>query len=138
VAQIAGVAALTDREHFRNTTAKIRKNREWVTQALTDMGFRVPPSQANFVLAHWKGKPSAREIFEGLRARAVIVRYFDAPRLQHALRITVGSEREIEALIDALRSVLSGEPAPPPAGATVPAKPIDPKSADAASGMARK
>ncbi|NUM53318.1 MAG: histidinol-phosphate transaminase [Candidatus Hydrogenedentes bacterium] len=116
VAQLAGVAALGDTEHFRGCTSKIRRNRDWLTQALTDMGFRVPPSQANFVLAEWTGTPSAREIFEALRARAIIVRYFDAPRLRDALRITIGSEREIEALIDALRAILAGEPAPPPAG----------------------
>lgn len=113
VAQTAGAAALADAEHFRNCTGRIRKNREWLTQALTGMGFRVPPSQANFVLAHWTGTLSAREIFEALRARAIIVRYFDAPRLRDALRITVGSEREIEALIDALRAILAGETSPP-------------------------
>ncbi|MBM3289350.1 MAG: histidinol-phosphate transaminase [Candidatus Hydrogenedentes bacterium] len=111
VAQAAGLAALADTEHFRACTSRIRKNREWLTQALEGMGFRVPPSQTNFVLAQWTGAPSAREIFDALRARAIIVRYFDAPRLRDALRITVGSEREIEALIDALRAILAGEDA---------------------------
>jgi histidinol-phosphate aminotransferase len=115
VAQMAGVAALNDTEHFRSCVARIRKNREWLTQALTGMGFRIPPSRTNFVLAQWTGTPTAREIFEALRARAIIVRYFDAPRLRDAMRITVGNEREIEALIDALRAILSGEVTPPPA-----------------------
>ncbi|MCC6797522.1 MAG: histidinol-phosphate transaminase [Candidatus Hydrogenedentes bacterium] len=114
VAQLGGVAALEDREHFKNTVSKIRNNRAWLTQALRDMGFRVLDSQTNFVLAHWKGAPSAKEIFEALRARAIIVRYFNARRLENAMRITVGNEREIEALIDALRAILSGEPMPPP------------------------
>ncbi len=114
VAQMAGVAALNDTEHFRSCVARIRKNREWLTQALTGMGFRVPPSQTNFVLAQWTGTPAAREIFEALRARAIIVRYFDAPRLRDAMRITVGNEREIEALIDALHAILAGEVTPPP------------------------
>ncbi|MCC6153819.1 MAG: histidinol-phosphate transaminase [Candidatus Hydrogenedentes bacterium] len=113
VAQIAGVAALGDKEHFKNTVTKICRNREWLTQALRDMGFRVPDSQTNFVLAHWKGTPSAKEIFEALRARAIIVRYFNARRLENALRITIGNEREIEALIDALREILAGEVSPP-------------------------
>ena len=89
------------------------------------MGFRVPPSQSNFVLAHWTGTPSAKEIFLGLRARALIVRYFDAPRLRDALRITVGTESEIEKLIDGLRSVIAGEAAPSASGAPVPVAPVD-------------
>ena len=120
VAQAAGIAALADVDHFRKCTDRIRKNREWLTDALTGMGFRVPPSQTNFVLAHWTGAPSAREIFEALRARAIIVRYFDAPRLRDALRITVGAEREIEALIDALRAILAGDVMPPDAGVLAP------------------
>lgn len=119
VAQAAGVAALADTDHFTQCRDRIRKNRQWLTQALVDMGFRVPPSQTNFVLAQWTGSPSAREIFEALRARAIVVRYFDAPRLRDALRITVGNEREIESLIDALRAILAGESAPPLAEAAV-------------------
>jgi len=105
-AQAAGVVALADTEHFGSCIGRIRKNREWLTQVLEGMGFRLPASQANFVLAQWTGTPSAREIFEKLRERVIVVRYFDAPRLRDALRITVGSEREIEALIDALRGIV--------------------------------
>lgn len=106
IAQVGGQAAFEDSDYFQSAVARIKKNREWLTSALVDFGFRVPPSQANFVLAHWTGTPSAREIFATLRDRAIIVRYFDAPRLQNALRITVGSEAEIEKLIDALREIL--------------------------------
>ncbi|MDZ4861241.1 MAG: histidinol-phosphate transaminase [Candidatus Hydrogenedentes bacterium] len=109
VAQLGGLAAFEDTDYFQSSVARIRKNRDWLTSALQDAGFRVPPSQANFLLAQWKGTPPAREIFAALRERAIIVRYFDAPRLQDSLRITVGSEAEIEKLIDALREIL---PAP--------------------------
>lgn len=126
VAQAAGVAALNDQAYFHACVDRIRKNRAWLTQALQDMGFRVPPSKANFVLAQWPGAPSAREIFEALRARAIIVRYFDAPRLRDALRITVGSERETESLIDALRAILRGELSPPSADAVLPGSPTAP------------
>ncbi len=107
IAQAGGLAAFGDEAYLEATVKRIKKNREWLTSALTDMGFWVPESRANFVLAHRKRAPFARDIFQALRERAIIVRYFDAPRLQDALRITVGSEAEIEKLIDALREILT-------------------------------
>lgn len=138
VAQVAGVAALNDQAYFQTCVDRIRKNRTWLTQVLQDMGFRVPPSQTNFVLAQWTGTPSAREIFGALRARAIIVRYFDAPRLRDALRITVGSERETESLIDALRAILRGEPSPPPVDGALPGSPTSQGPVNEAANAARE
>jgi histidinol-phosphate aminotransferase len=106
VAQEIGSAALGDYAHMEKNVAKVRATRVRLTDALTGMGFEIPPSQANFVLAQWNGNPSAKEIFSVLRERSVVVRYFDAPRLDNALRITVGTDGEIDALLAALRDVV--------------------------------
>ena len=68
--------------------------------------FTVPPSQSNFVLAQWNGTPDARAIFETLRADNILVRYFNARRLQDALRITIGTDEETDAFLNALRGIL--------------------------------
>lgn len=106
VAQEIGSAAIDDYAHMEKNVAKVRATRARLTEALTRMGFEIPPSQANFVLAQWNGEPSAREIFAALRERSIIVRYFDAPRLDNALRITVGTDAEIDALLAALREIV--------------------------------
>ena len=87
--------------------AKIRATRARLTGALTAMGFAVPPSQANFVLARWTGTPDARRIYEELKKRAIVVRYFDMRRLDDALRISIGSDGEIDALLAALGEIVS-------------------------------
>ena len=106
VAQAIGCAAIDDYAHMEKNVAKVRATRARLTEALVEMGFRVPPSQANFVLAQWDGFPSAREIFSALREHSIIVRYFDAPRLDNALRITVGTDGEIDALLAAIRDIV--------------------------------
>jgi len=107
ITQAAGLAALDDYAHMEANVAKVRATRSRLTQALRELGFEVTPSQANFVLARWGGPPSARGIFQFLRDRAIVVRYFDAPRLHDALRITIGTDQEIDQLLVALREILS-------------------------------
>jgi len=108
VAQAAGAAAIEDYDHMAANVAKVRATRDRLTRSLTDMGFKVPPSQANFVLAEWRGVPPAKEIFESLKDRNIFVRYFDAPRLRDSLRITVGTDEEIDSLLVALRELVRG------------------------------
>jgi len=106
VAQAVGQAAIEDFDYMRENAARVCATRDKVAQELRLLGFDVPESQANFVLARWTGSPSAREIFLALRERGIIVRYFDLRRLQDALRITIGTDEECAALIDALREIL--------------------------------
>ena len=86
--------------------AKVRATRARLRGELLELGFDVPESQSNFLLARWDRSPSARSLFETLRARNILVRYFNAPRLDNALRITVGTDEECNALLDALREIL--------------------------------
>lgn len=105
--QAAGLAAMQDYGHMLANVAKIRATRDRLTTALRGLGFRVPASQSNFVLAQWNGRPAADEIFKALRERAIIVRYFPARRLENALRITVGTDEETDALLAALLAIIA-------------------------------
>ena len=104
--QAAALAAMQDYDWMVRHAEKVRATRASVIPALESLGFVVPPSQSNFVLAQWNGTPSAAEIFVQLRERAIIVRYFDIRRLQNALRISIGTEEEMVQLMTALREII--------------------------------
>lgn len=105
--QAAALAAMQDYEYMMANAYQVRTTRARLTAALREMGFRVPESQSNFVLAQWDGKPSAGEIFKALRDRAIIVRYFSSRRLEDALRISVGTEEQTDALLAALSEIIA-------------------------------
>lgn len=101
--QSLGTAALRDQPYLHGNVAKIIRTRERLASSLREIGFEVYPSGGNFVFA----KPpagKAREVFERLRAEGVLLRYFPVRRLQDGFRITVGTESEIDTLLDALKS----------------------------------
>ncbi|MDR3353132.1 MAG: histidinol-phosphate transaminase [Zoogloeaceae bacterium] len=100
-----GAAALEDRDWFRENCARIIAERERLTASLADLGFVVLPSAANFVFARHPAHP-AGELAQKLRERSIIVRHFDAPRIEDYLRITVGTPDECAALITALAEIL--------------------------------
>jgi histidinol-phosphate aminotransferase len=102
----AGEAALKDIGWMEKNTAKIRKTRTALLSALPALGFTPFPSQSNFVLAQRSRGRSARPVYENLKRRKILVRYFDTPRLSGCLRITVGTDDEIGALLAALRQTL--------------------------------
>jgi histidinol-phosphate aminotransferase len=106
VALAVGQAAFEDYGYMQASAAKVRATRAALTAALRELGFWVPDSQTNFVLAHWDGTPTAKEIFQALKARNILVRYFDHRRLENALRITVGTDEECAALLAALQEIL--------------------------------
>jgi histidinol-phosphate aminotransferase len=68
------------------------------------MGFHVYPSHANFILAQRKGQ-NQRGVYESLKSKKILVRYFDAAGLQDCLRISVGSPREMRALVQELKTI---------------------------------
>lgn len=108
---IAGAAAaLADVDWMRANVERIRATRERLRAGLVKLGYDVLPSETNFVLARRSGEDQ-RPVYEALRARGILVRHFATPELQDALRITVGTDDEIAALLSALAEVL---PPPPP------------------------
>ena len=103
--QIAAVATLGDLKYYRANFKKIIATREWLSRELTRLGFRVFPSQTNFILAQ-PPRFTAREWQQKLRARKILVRWFDFPEVKNYLRITIGTQAEIEALAQAARQIL--------------------------------
>jgi histidinol-phosphate aminotransferase len=101
---VAGEAALRDIAWMEKNAARIRKTRDRLVRALPEAGFTPLPSQANFVLARRAKGNSAGRAYEALKRRKILVRYFDTPRLRDCLRITVGTDAEIEALLSALKA----------------------------------
>jgi histidinol-phosphate aminotransferase len=108
VAARLGAAALEDQEHLAATVAKVRSERTRLTARLSALGFAVLPSRANFVLARRPGAPAgetAGGLYRALKARGILVRYFDVPELRDALRISVGTPEENDALLAALEEL---------------------------------
>ncbi len=93
-----GIASLSDEEYFNETVGKIVATRQWAQKELRDRGFRVTDSATNFLFAS-PGKKSAKELFEKLRERKIYVRWWDKPRLRDWLRISIGTDEEMKALI---------------------------------------
>ena len=101
--QRAAGAALADQGYFQENVAKIKVQRQRLTEVLGQMGFGVGQSQTNFLLVETQDPP-AKEIYEKLVARGVYVRYFEEAGMRDKLRITVGSEQENNALLEALKA----------------------------------
>lgn len=103
--QLGAMAALRDVAHVRAGVARIRATRARLTEGLGALGYRVPPSAANFVLAECAGVDQG-PVAAALAARGVLVRHFATPRLRDALRITVGTDEEVAMLLEALGDVV--------------------------------
>jgi histidinol-phosphate aminotransferase len=103
--QIAAAATLGDLKFYRTNFKRIISTREWLLRELTKMGFRVFQSQTNFILARPAGF-AAHEWQQKLRARKILVRWFNFPEVKNYLRITVGTQEEAKALIEAAREIL--------------------------------
>ncbi len=104
LALAAGTAALTDQDHLAATVAKIRETRKRFVAGLEQIGYASIPSQANFVFASPPDR-NGKRVYEALYARRILVRYFSDPLLAHGMRITIGTDDEMDALLDALREI---------------------------------
>ncbi len=104
--QIAAEATLDDLKFYRGNFKKIVSTRESLSRELTKLGFRVLPSQTNFILAKPPLFP-AKEWLQKLRDRKILVRWFSAPEVSDYLRITIGTPAEATALVKATRAILS-------------------------------
>lgn len=104
-AQKLGVASLKEEGYFRETVQKIVNTRERVKAELKALGFRFGDSQANFIFA-MHPKLSARKLFEDLKQENIYVRYFEKPRIQDYLRITIGTDAEMDVLADFLKKYI--------------------------------
>ena len=101
----AGQAALEDTAYFEKTRAAIMDTRAWTMQQLTDRGFTVLDSRANFVFAS-TNRINGGELYKKLKKNGILVRHFDAPRIENWLRITIGTPEQMQALMDAVDKIL--------------------------------
>jgi histidinol-phosphate aminotransferase len=112
----AGIAAFEDEAWMLANAERVRATRRRLTGELARLGFAVVPSQANFVWATHPKKPH-REIYETLKERKILVRFMRFPDVPEApdgivtgLRISIGTDAEIDTLLAALRELVSGSP----------------------------
>jgi histidinol-phosphate aminotransferase len=103
--QIAALATLADLPHARANMKRIVRTRERLLRQLASLGFEVRPSATNFLLVKPPHLP-AKTWLDALRARRILVRWFSAPGVRDFLRITVGTDAEAEALIEAVGGIL--------------------------------
>ncbi len=101
----AGIGALEDDGYFRENCQKIIFYRVWTADALEKLGFTVLDSSANFILAKHP-VVGGRDVYLQLKARGVLVRHFNTPRLKDYVRITIGSMEQMEVLVDNLKEIL--------------------------------
>ena len=101
---LAGIAAMEDENYFQTCTRTVARTREKTAAALKTMGFTLTDSKANFLFAESSRIPGG-ELYRKLKEKGILVRHFDKPRLENRLRITVGSEQQMEALLTALKEL---------------------------------
>ena len=101
----AAAAALEDQDYLRQTRAKILATRLRLSEAMEGLGFAVTPSQSNFVWCHRSDRP-VKPLYEELKRRRILVRYMNYEGYGDGLRVSVGSDAEIDRLLDELRTML--------------------------------
>lgn len=105
LALAGAIAAVKDQKYFHEICQKIIGSREQLTAAMTELGFEVLPSSANFIFARHPQHKGA-DLAQALREKALLVRHFNKPRISEFLRITIGTEKDNQLLIEALRKIL--------------------------------
>ncbi len=103
---LAGTAAVLDDAYFKETVGKIIKTREWTKKQLMRLGFSFTDSRSNFLFAAHKRVP-AKDIFLALKENNIYVRYWNKPRIENYLRITIGTDEQMQVLVDFLENYLA-------------------------------
>jgi len=98
------IAAIKDDAYFQEVRRKITATRERVSSQLRDMGFKVIPSMANFIFITHPFMPAA-ELFLKLRGKGILVRYFKEPGIDNHLRVSIGTDEEMDLFIGALKEI---------------------------------
>ena len=96
-----GVEAVKDDAYFQETIRKVVATREWTKEELRRLGFVFQDSKSNFIFASHPKYP-AKELFAALRQQGIYVRYFEKPRIDNYLRISIGTDKEMQTLLSFL------------------------------------
>ncbi len=105
MAQAGAAAAFKDSSYISACCAKVAQTREHTSERLKKLGFELTDSKSNFVFAR-HSTASAETLFSALRQNGVLVRYFKTPRISDRLRISVGTEEDMDILIAVLERIL--------------------------------
>ena len=100
-----GTCSIKADDYFKEMVKKVVDTRIWFVKEIEALGFTVLPSSANFVFATHKTIP-AKEIFENAREHKIFVRYFDKPRIDNYLRISIGTDKEMQLFVAFLKTLL--------------------------------
>ena len=100
-----GVASVQDEQYFQSTLKKVIATREKVSRQLTELGFEVLESQTNFLFVTHPGF-KAKDIFEALREKGIYIRYFNKPRIDDHLRITIGTDDEMMQMVEQIKAFI--------------------------------
>ncbi|MBS6561469.1 MAG: aminotransferase class I/II-fold pyridoxal phosphate-dependent enzyme, partial [Clostridiales bacterium] len=103
-----GNASIEDQEYFEQTIQKIIATREWFCNEIKQLGFEFLESKTNFVFATHK-KYDAKKLFEAARKENIYMRYFEKPRIDQYLRITIGTKEQMEALVSFFKKFIDRE-----------------------------
>ena len=107
LAQVGAIASVEDDAHFRASRAAVIATRERMVTGLAELGFEVLPSVANFVFARHPERSGAA-LAATLRENAILVRHFAQPRISDHLRVSVGTDAQVDRLIEVLGGILGG------------------------------
>lgn len=103
--QVAGFATIKDNDYYLRNCEKIVKTREFLTEELRKLGFRVLPSKANFIFAK-SDKISGLELYQKLKEKGVLIRHFEKDKIKDFNRITIGTMEETKTLIEKIKEIL--------------------------------
>jgi histidinol-phosphate/aromatic aminotransferase/cobyric acid decarboxylase-like protein len=106
ISQAAAIAALDDWEYFETTRRKVIATRERLKTALEQLGFFVYPSQTNFLLVR-PPRIAAQKYFQSLRDRKILVRWWDKPRVKDFVRISIGTDEQMDVLLKETKEILA-------------------------------
>ena len=106
VAIACGAAAVKDDEYFRSVLSKIISTRDRISEEFKELGFTVYQSHSNFIFVT-KEDVSAKELFEYLKSNNIFIRYFNLPRINNHLRITIGTDEQMDTLMEYVKKYLN-------------------------------
>jgi len=105
LSQVAACAILENNDYYMQNCRIIAQNREYLTAQLSLLGFETLPSKTNFVFTKHPAI-SGEQLYLGLKEKAILVRYFNAPRISDFCRITIGTKEQMDALLSAIKSLI--------------------------------
>lgn len=107
LSMMLGCCTVDAEPYYREVSQKIQAARAWSVEALENLGFRVLPSKANFIFASHPAI-SGEALYSGLRQRGILVRHFTKARIKDFVRITIGTQAQMERLVEAVKEMTGG------------------------------